>query len=91
VKDFDLSNPRVLGALGLGLVGGLFLGKEAVAHLFVEGLTAAERKGMLIFGGSIVGLWAAKELLDLDPHWYSAEPWMEDAGTAIDQQTGGAK
>lgn len=78
MKDVDVADPRVLALLGLGVVGGLLLGKEAVGHLFVEGMTAEERKGMLIFGGSIVGLWAATELAGINPRWISLGPWAED-------------
>lgn len=84
MKPPDTDDPRVLALLGIGVIGGLFLGKEAVTHLFVDGMTAEERKGMLIFGGSIIGLWAATELAGIPARWISLGPWLEDPQKEFD-------
>lgn len=52
-----------------GTVGGIFLGSEAVKHLFVEGLTKQERKGLLAFSAVGIGAYAIGNLLELDEEW----------------------
>jgi hypothetical protein len=53
-----------------GVVGGLFLGYQAVRHMFVVGLTTKERRDMLLFAASTLGVWAASEFLDIDKYWF---------------------
>jgi hypothetical protein len=65
-----------LFAIGAGVIAGVLIGKEAVKHLFVEGLEPKERRGMLI--ASAIGLYilGAKYVLDLDAKWYDVEAWL---------------
>jgi len=71
----------------MGVIGGLFFGKKAVDHLFREGMTSEERRNLLIFSGSILALYAAGNLIDLDKRWYSVDAWLQPE-EPTDQKSG---
>lgn len=62
----DISRPEAQFLIVTGVIGGLFIGYQAYQHMFVEGLTARERKGMLVFAGSTLALWAVEQFYTLD-------------------------
>lgn len=66
----DLTRPEAQLLIVLGVVGGTTIGYYAYQHMFVEGLTAKERKNMLIFAAGTLAVWAANEFLDLEEYWY---------------------
>lgn len=68
--------------LGLGVIGGLAIGSWAVEHLFVEGTSDKERRGILIFSAVTIAGYAAANLLDVDRRWYSVDAWIEEADRA---------
>lgn len=68
----DIKMPLIVG---IGVIGGLFFGKKAVDHLFREGMTWEEKKNILIFSGTILGIYAAVNLLGLDEKWFEPEKW----------------
>ena len=56
---------RMLVVVGLGTIGGLFIGYQAVQHLFVEGVTSEERKGVLMYSAAALAAWGLTKLVDL--------------------------
>jgi uncharacterized protein YneF (UPF0154 family) len=70
-------NAMYLG-IGLGVVGGLLMGRIVVREAFQEGLTDKERKGVLVFAGGLVGWYAIGKLLDLDERWYDMSKLIEN-------------
>ncbi len=64
--------------VGAGVVVGILFGNVAVKHLFVEGLTEEERKGMLLFAASGLAIWGAKTFFELDETWWQkpVEGWV---------------
>ena len=77
-------DPMVLG-VGLGVLGGVFIGKAAVEHMFVEGFSDHERKNLLLFAASGFALWAAQTFFNIGPLWWVPAGVIEDD----DQTTGG--
>lgn len=76
-----------LWVLGLGIVGGLFIGSWGVSHLFGEGLDERERKQLLTAGG--VGVFmGAMMLLDVDEKWWNVEKTAAWAEGWVSQQAG---
>lgn len=67
----------MLLAVGLGVIGGLMMGRIVVREAFQEGLTDKERKNVLVFAGGLVGWYAIGKLLDLDERWYDIGKLME--------------
>lgn len=72
--DASLVNPRN-AAIAMGLIGGGVIGYWAIDHMFVEGLTDQERKGMMIAGVSAACLYVAERFGWLD--WITVGPWSE--------------
>ena len=68
----DVRMPLIVG---MGVIGGLFFGWQAVDHLFREGMTWEEKKNILIFSGTILGIYAAVNLFDLDEKWFEPSEW----------------
>ncbi len=66
----DLSKPEAQVLVVAGIVGGLLIGRSAIHHMFVEGMTAKERKNMLIFSASCLAAWGASKLIDLETYWF---------------------
>lgn len=64
--------------VGLGVIGGLFIGKYAYEHLFVEGLTAEERKGMLLFAAGTAAIWGIGKLMEI-PEYRPYRQWVDPA------------
>jgi hypothetical protein len=60
----DLPDPLWIAA-GLGIVGGVFVGKIIYTQVFVEGLTSDERKNMLLFATASAAMWGVQQLFDL--------------------------
>ena len=69
----DVTKPEAQFLIAIGVVGGLFFGYQAATHMFVEGLTAKERKNLLVFSASGLGMWAVSELYDLEKLWVEVE------------------
>lgn len=57
-------------AIGLGVVGGIAVGRWGFQHLFREGLTAKERKNMLYAMGIGLAGIAGSLLFKLDKEWW---------------------
>ena len=68
----DIRMPLVVG---MGVIGGLFFGWQAVDHLFKEGMTSDEKKKILIFSGSMLAIYAAINLIGLDQKWFEPTEW----------------
>jgi hypothetical protein len=93
--DGDADKPTLLpgvtqmqAMIALGVFGGMFIGWQAVKQSFVVGLEDKERKGLLLFSGSILLLFGAKELLGIDEKYLTggwldekAEDWFTKTGT----------
>lgn len=56
--------------VGMGVIGGVFFGYQALSHMFGEGLTDKERKNILMYTASILAVWGASQLIDVDKAWW---------------------
>lgn len=63
--------------VGMGVIGGAFLGWHGVKHMFSEGLTDKERKNILLYGASVLAVWGVSQLLSLEKAW-----WLTPEGAA---------
>lgn len=83
------SDDSKLLVIGIGVLGGAALGKAAIDHMFVEGLTARERKG--IFKGVASGLafFGMLKLYELHRAWYTqyatTQGVLDEAGSRLNQ------
>lgn len=68
-----------MATLVLGAIGGLVIGKIAYEHVFVEGLTDAERSGMIRAGLAGATVWAVRTFVDLRPYKDYMQ-WIDPAG-----------
>jgi hypothetical protein len=66
-------------ALGLGVLGGLVIGKQAYEHVFVEGLDETERTMLLRGGVTGLAIWAIKTFVDLRPYRDYMQ-WLDPTG-----------
>jgi hypothetical protein len=60
-----LPDPQLF-AIGLGVVGGLFVGQIIYKQVFVEGLTSEERKNLLLFAAASATMWGIQQIVDLE-------------------------
>lgn len=60
------SDASVLTALGLGLVGGVFVAKVAIEQMFVRGLSRQEKRGAMLGVASALSLVAADHFFGLN-------------------------
>lgn len=78
VNTLDITKPEAQFLIVAGVIGGSFLGYQAVTHMFAEGLTTEERKGLLSFAAITFGWWGVSKLIDLDKIWWmNLEAWPE--------------
>lgn len=74
-----LNVPSGLGmplVVGMGVIGGVFLGAQGAKHMFVEGLTADERKNILMYGASALAIWGIAQLFKLEDAWWASPEGM---------------
>jgi hypothetical protein len=67
---FLTDDQRMAVIVGMGLIGGVFFAKVGLEHMFVEGLTDKERKGIFVAVASGLALWGLTKMVDLQEHWY---------------------
>lgn len=67
MNDPDYRMPFLVGA---GVIAGLFFGKAAYDHMFVEGLTDEERKGIFLAAATVILGYGATKLVNLDEYWW---------------------
>ncbi len=74
-------------AVGLGVFAGLFVGKWAFEHLFVEGLDTKMRRDLIALGAGAGACYGLAYLLDVDFNWFTttgatqkAEQWWRESG-----------
>ena len=60
-------------AIGMGVIGGAALAYHGANHLFGVGMTAKEKRGILMFSGGIIATWAAINLLGISKDWADPE------------------
>lgn len=60
------SDVSVVTAVALGVVGGAYVAKVAIEHLFVHGLTKDEKRGIMLGVATASSLLAAKQFFGLD-------------------------
>lgn len=70
---------RLYPIMGLCALASFWLVKEATKHMFVEGMTDKERNGILVVGGGVAAIWAAKTFFDIDEKYYSTEALLAHA------------
>lgn len=84
---------QLLGLVLAGTIGGVILGREAVHHLFVQGLTQSERNGLLKYSALTLAAFGIQQLLEADKDWKEYEKWLmfdSAAEEAYRQFTAGA-
>jgi len=64
---------RRYAVYGMGLVGGAAIASWGVKHLFVVGLSDAERRTLVGFGAGVAAVSALAYLLDIDRRWWDAQ------------------
>lgn len=75
----DITKPEAQFLIVTGVIGGSYLGYQAYTHMFVEGLTAKERKNFLVFAASMLGIWGVSKLIDLEKIWSTLEDKASEA------------
>lgn len=65
--------------VGMGMIGGAFLAKQAISHLFVEGLTPSERRNLTGLAAASAAAWAASVFWGVDQKWLLSERLGESA------------
>jgi hypothetical protein len=56
---------RTLLAVGMGTIGGLFIGYQMVSHLFMHGVTSEEKRNILMYAAGVAAVWGVVKLFDL--------------------------
>lgn len=74
------TDTAIVTATALGVIGGLFVAKTAMEQMFVEGLSAEERKGVFILAAVAATGIAAKQLFDIDERWVNIERFAQEPG-----------
>ncbi len=84
VRPFVLSpTGRMALMVGMGVVGGGFLAKVAVEHMFSKGLTKDERKNILAFGGISALLLASKVFFGIDEETATGGAFVQKGVEAV--------
>lgn len=74
---------RMMFIVGMGVVGGLAIGKMAYDHMFKVGLSPEERKTMLFMGGGALAVYALATLFDVDRKYWEVSAAVEAVQEAL--------
>lgn len=81
----QLSSPAGGFLIAGGVIGGLAIGSAAYRHMFVEGMTAEERKPLLLGALGALAYLGIKMLVDVEHAWWTFEGLSSRAEAAIRQ------
>lgn len=65
---------RMLLAVGMGTIGGLFIGYQMISHLFVHGVSSEEKRNILMYAAGVAAVWGIVKLVDLGQYRTWVDP-----------------